>query len=1006
MISPDSTPTSARLDRCRLGSRYRAWIVMLFVVAVASPLRAQIDYPDFTTVDGLRMVGSAVHRAPVARLTEVGRAQRGAIWFAEKIRLVDGFVSTFQFQFTQTGGRQDGSLANGGDGIAFVIQNGAADALGGSGADIGYSGIANACAIELDTYFNDDPTHRDGTPNHVSLQRGPNVTANHASTIDSTSRIPWLDDGGVHTVIIEYIDRNLRVYIDNCVTPAIDVAFDLAQNVRLDNGSAWVGLTSSTGDAWENHDILNWRLNPAVGAIRNGVLCLGDTVTLTAPGTYPAYQWSTGATSQSIRVVRGGTYWVRANDTLGCSARTVHSEWRLEEHELQRPQISSVDTLWLCDGETIRLDGGCCLGRRWSTGDTAREIDVRAAGLYWEDVVDAWGCRGRSDSVRVLIRPLPRPVITASGPTEFCRGDSVVLVATEHARYRWSTGDTTRSIVVRESGQYSVEVVDSNGCRAASTTLVVMATVRPTPVIAFRGPSALCAGAETTLDAGAGFARYRWSTGDTTRTIVVRAAGSYDVTVTTDRGCIGSSSSVVVRVSPLPTPAIVVDGRVPLCPGSTATLRADGAYAQYRWSTGDTTATITVDAQGEYSLTVIDSNGCEGNAPPVRVEVAPGARATIVAGGPLRICDGDSVVLSTVAGMRSYEWSTGATTRSIVVRGSGRYALSVIDSNGCVARDTAVVEVLALPAPVASPDVAVCVGESTLLSVANATTVSWAPTDGLACASCPSTMAAPAQTTTYVVTAVGEGGCSATDSVTVIVTPAAAATLAVGDGGTIYPGRKASIPVYLLDDLEKASADELIVRVDYGSTIMRLESVRLEGPLTGWALDRLEEIPGRFTARLSAPDATTLRGTGHALDLEFQTFLGDTVASRIDVAMTLLRRPCASVTSRPGMLRLDSLCGMNSRMIEALAGSLDLRQNSPNPFNPSTEITFSLPVDGPSRLDVLDATGAVVAVLVDAVLTPGTYSVVWDAQGFGSGLYIGRLTSSFGSKTIQMVLLK
>jgi hypothetical protein len=332
--------------------------------------------------------------------------------------------------------------------------------------------------------------------------------------------------------------------------------------------------------------------------------------------------------------------------------------------------------------------------------------------------------------------------------------------------------------------------------------------------------------------------------------------------------------------------------------------------------------------------------------------------------------------------------------------------VTVVDTNGCTASDTLDVRVDALPAPVASPDIRICSGDSAQITAFGVSTVRWEPAEGLDCPDCPTTVARPARTTTYVATATGPGGCRASDSVTVVVTPSIAATLAVEDGGTVYPGRKRSVPVYLLGDLEEAGADEAIVRVDYGSAMLRLESIRPVGPFTGWALERLEEIPGRFTARLSAPPATTLRGTGEALALEFQTFLGDSTVSRISAAMTLLRRPCVTLTSRPGSLRLDSLCGMNGRLIEALDGTLSLAQNTPNPFNPSTMLVFTVPVDGPVRLDVLDAEGAVVEHLVDADLAAGTHEIVWDATGFSSGLYFARLSAGSGSQSIQMLLLK
>jgi hypothetical protein len=88
-----------------------------------------------------------------------------------------------------------------------------------------------------------------------------------------------------------------------------------------------------------------------------------------------------------------------------------------------------------------------------------------------------------------------------------------------------------------------------------------------------------------------------------------------------------------------------------------------------------------------------------------------------------------------------------------------------------------------------------------------------------------------------------------------------------------------------------------------------------------------------------------------------------------------------------------------------------LEQNRPNPFNPSTEIVFSLANDGPATLRVFDARGREVATLVDADLEVGPHRIAWDgrdARGIriGSGVYFYRLVSASGVQTRKMVLTK
>jgi len=88
-----------------------------------------------------------------------------------------------------------------------------------------------------------------------------------------------------------------------------------------------------------------------------------------------------------------------------------------------------------------------------------------------------------------------------------------------------------------------------------------------------------------------------------------------------------------------------------------------------------------------------------------------------------------------------------------------------------------------------------------------------------------------------------------------------------------------------------------------------------------------------------------------------------------------------------------------------------LAQNYPNPFNPATVIEFSLPAEGPVRLDVFNVLGQKVATLVDEVKSAGTWKVRWNAANssgrtLASGLYFYHLTAPGVMITKRMVLLK
>ena len=90
---------------------------------------------------------------------------------------------------------------------------------------------------------------------------------------------------------------------------------------------------------------------------------------------------------------------------------------------------------------------------------------------------------------------------------------------------------------------------------------------------------------------------------------------------------------------------------------------------------------------------------------------------------------------------------------------------------------------------------------------------------------------------------------------------------------------------------------------------------------------------------------------------------------------------------------------------------LSLEQNAPNPFNPSTTISFVVTRESPVSITVYNAAGQLVRALVDGRLNTGRHHVVWDGlDAFGrqasSGVYFYRLTSAGGTMTRKMVLLR
>jgi hypothetical protein len=93
------------------------------------------------------------------------------------------------------------------------------------------------------------------------------------------------------------------------------------------------------------------------------------------------------------------------------------------------------------------------------------------------------------------------------------------------------------------------------------------------------------------------------------------------------------------------------------------------------------------------------------------------------------------------------------------------------------------------------------------------------------------------------------------------------------------------------------------------------------------------------------------------------------------------------------------------------AAGIELSQNVPNPFNPTTTIRFSLPASERVGLAVYAANGSLVRMLVDEVKAAGAHDVTWDGRDMSgnsvsSGLYFYRLTAGKFSESRKMLLLK
>jgi hypothetical protein len=373
--------------------------------------------------------------------------------------------------------------------------------------------------------------------------------------------------------------------------------------------------------------------------------------------------------------------------------------------------------------------------------------------------IDSTGTIADSAFSTCAVAMPPRTSVVITGSTAMCPGDSVTIDAGAGYRsYQWSNGDTTRSIVVMTPGLYKCTMFDAAGRRMF--TKAVEVTFRALfPGVTVNGGTLLCVGDSTTLVADSGYRKYAWSNGDTTRSIIVKAAGAFVCAVEDHAGCRGSSPPVTIALRAPLQPAITATGHLPVCLGDSLLLDAGPGYQTYQWNTGDTTQSIIVKTQGFYTCRVVDSNACSAVTPPLSVSVQAPPAPVIAFSSPALLCDGDTVDLDAGAGYAKYLWSNGAQTRRIAATASGAYSVTVETPEGCRGASPDVVLTF-LPRP---PIPVVTRSGNTLTTPDAAARYAWT-LDGAPIAGDTTASHLATQPGSYTVTVFSPNGCSSTSA--------------------------------------------------------------------------------------------------------------------------------------------------------------------------------------------------------------------------------------------------
>lgn len=292
----------------------------------------------------------------------------------------------------------------------------------------------------------------------------------------------------------------------------------------------------------------------------------------------------------------------------------------------------------ICDGQSLSVEAISVNNNfLWSNGEKTNKINISKGGNYQLSVssYDVYGCQSKADAnFNLNILPLPpAPIIESGGNTTFCDGGSVEIKEKTNTNFNklWNTQETSSTIKVQKSGNYSLQNIDVNGCKSVSSNLVgVIVNPLPNkPEIRAEGKPQYCFGDSVKLISTTA-SGYFWKTESADiktnkNELFAKKQGSYKLVVTNEYGCESVvSEPISIIEKPLPvTPKIEVVGRAAICAGDTTSIITKNTAYTYSWTSNggnveastNQTLKIATSQSGNsvekiYSLKIADENGC------------------------------------------------------------------------------------------------------------------------------------------------------------------------------------------------------------------------------------------------------------------------------------------------------------------------------------------------------------------------------------------------------------
>jgi gliding motility-associated-like protein len=444
-------------------------------------------------------------------------------------------------------------------------------------------------------------------------------------------------------------------------------------------------------------------------------------------GNYSSFVWTGGSGSFTNPSAASTLYTPASNfqgneelyfSIINACNDTIRDTLLLSVTNAGQLTISANGPTTFCVGGSVSLTAQGSGSFLWSNGSSSPSITVNSAGVYTVTLTSTCGTISASQTVSVITNP--STVISASGPTTFCEGDSVILTASGASTYLWSNGSISSTITITQAGSYTVTGNSSCGNSQANQTIVV----NPLPIVTITTADSLqfCAGNPLTLNATSN-SSLLWSNGSTNSSIQITTPGIYSLTATNSCGI--SRDSIYTFMNTAPQVFIVSSNGSSLCTGDSTYLIAQViGTGSLVWQGGSINDSLLVNSTGNYQVSV--TNNCGSTVSTFSVTTTNIPVVNIQPSGPIALCEGDSILLTTTGNYSSLNWNTGSTNDSIIVY-DGPFVYLTATNNCGTAIDSITINKFPKPSIAISTigNLAICQGDTTRLIAAGIGNLVW-----------------------------------------------------------------------------------------------------------------------------------------------------------------------------------------------------------------------------------------------------------------------------------------